>query len=67
MPKMDGWEVLAVLRRLRPETYVVVASGYDLAQLRQERRAVVPDGWLQKPFLADELAALLPTQPSKPA
>lgn len=60
MPNMDGWEVLAALRRLRPDAYVVVVSGYDLAEIKQERREVVPDGWLQKPFQANALAALLP-------
>jgi CheY-like chemotaxis protein len=60
MPKMGGWELLAALRKLRADTYVVVASGYDLAGLRQERRAVQPDAWLQKPFSAKELAAALP-------
>ena len=59
MPGMDGWEVLAELRRRRPDVFVVVASGYDLARLRKERRDVQPDAWLQKPFNAGELAALL--------
>ncbi len=59
MPGMDGWEVLAELRRRRPDLYVIVASGYDLARLRKERRDVQPDAWLQKPFNATELAALL--------
>jgi hypothetical protein len=26
-----------------------------------------PDAWLQKPFLKDELAALLPSVPTKPS
>ncbi len=62
MPGMDGWEVLAELRRRRPDVYVVVASGYDLARLRKERRDVQPDAWLQKPFNAGELVALLAPQ-----
>ena len=59
MPGMDGWEVLAALRRLRPSTYVVVASGCDLAALRSEPREVEPDGWLQKPFCTKDLSAFL--------
>lgn len=66
MPEMDGWQVLEALRRLRPDAYVVVASGYDLARIQQERREILPDAWLQKPFDATELAALLPPRRTTP-
>ncbi len=59
MPGLDGWQVLAALRAQRPDVYVVVASGLDVAQLKLERREVQPDGWLQKPFGAAPLAAAL--------
>jgi CheY-like chemotaxis protein len=59
MPGLDGWAVLGELRRLWPALWVVVASGYDVAQLQSEGRAVVPDGWVQKPFDAEELGRLL--------
>jgi PAS domain S-box-containing protein len=66
MPGMDGWAVLAALRERRPDLYVVLASGYDVAQLRSERRAVTPDAWLQKPFTAEELEVLLPRAGGRP-
>jgi PAS domain S-box-containing protein len=61
MPGLDGWDVLAALRKMRPDVYVVVASGYDLGELRKERREVQPDGWLQKPFSTADLSLLLPS------
>lgn len=65
MPGMNGWEVLAALRLLRPSLHVVVASGYDLAQVRAEPREVQPDAWLQKPYKLADLGALYP-QPASP-
>ncbi len=63
MPGLDGWEVLAALRLLRPSLHVVVASGYDVARLREEPREVQPDAWLQKPYKLAELAALYARRP----
>ncbi len=59
MPGMDGWEVLAALRHRDPKVYVVLASGYDVDQLRAEQRDVVPNGWLQKPYSLHALASIL--------
>ncbi len=58
LPDMDGWRVLASLRHLRPDIFVVVASGYELAKLRRGFRDDYPDGWLQKPYRLADLAAL---------
>lgn len=58
MPEMDGWQVLTALRSRRPELFVVVASGFDLAALRRQFRDDQPDGWLQKPFPIADLAAI---------
>ena len=58
LPDMDGWRVLASLRHLRPDVFVVVASGYELARLRHGFRDDHPDGWLQKPYPLADLAAL---------
>jgi signal transduction histidine kinase len=63
MPGMDGWQVLAALRQRRADLFVVVVSGYDVAELCFETREVEPDRWLQKPFSSAQLTALL-SQPS---
>jgi CheY-like chemotaxis protein len=62
MPGMDGAEVFAELRRLRPDLPVVLASGYDprdgVAGSVGERHSA----FVQKPFrLADILRALRET------
>ena len=33
MPRMDGWETLAALRKLSPDIPVILSSGYDEAQV----------------------------------
>jgi CheY-like chemotaxis protein len=59
MPGMDGWEVLAALRAHDPNAYVVLASGYDVDQLRGEQREILPNGWLQKPYSLGALSSIL--------
>jgi CheY-like chemotaxis protein len=58
MPGEGGWKVLAAMRRRAPDHYIVIASGFDVAQLRDEDRALAPDAWLQKPFGLREVAEL---------
>jgi PAS domain S-box-containing protein len=48
MPRMDGLELLAKLRELRPDLPVVVMTGYSAAEAGH--RALNADGTLQKPF-----------------
>ena len=50
MPRMDGWETLAALRRLDPALPVVLASGYDREQIMAEAHADRPSAFLGKPF-----------------
>lgn len=50
MPKMDGWETLAALRRLRPGLSVVLASGYDQAQVMTGEHDEWPQAFLHKPY-----------------
>ena len=60
MPLMSGADVVAALRRKRPDLPVVVCSGYD----RDGRGPVQADAYLPKPFRIDALertlAKLLP-------
>ncbi len=63
MPRLDGMEVLRLLRRLRPDVRVLIMSGYGDEEVAQ-RFGVQPSAmFIQKPFqhrdLAARLAALL--------
>jgi CheY-like chemotaxis protein len=50
MPRMDGWETLAALRRLSPDIPVVLSSGYDKAQVMAGDHTEQPDAFLGKPY-----------------
>jgi PAS domain S-box-containing protein len=55
MPRMDGWETLAALRRLAPGLPVVLASGYDKAHVMAGDHPVLPEAFLSKPYRLHEL------------
>lgn len=57
MPVMDGWSVIAVLSRYRPDLPILCMSGYS--RLDQASRLASYPGvpLLSKPFTADALAA----------
>ncbi len=61
MPNMDGWQTLTALRALAPNLPVVLASGYDEAQVMQGDHAEVPQAFLQKPYKKKELRLALMT------
>jgi PAS domain S-box-containing protein len=61
MPGMDGWETLAQLRSLRPDIPVVLASGYEEAQLMQGDHPHRPRVFLHKPYLKSDLEAAIYT------
>ena len=50
MPRMDGWETLAALRKLSPDIPVVLSSGYDEAQVMTGDHTEQPDAFLGKPY-----------------
>jgi CheY-like chemotaxis protein len=50
MPHLDGVETLRELRRLDPDVYVVVASGWAEAEVEARFRGERPDGFMRKPF-----------------
>ena len=59
LPDMRGDQLLLALRTARPDLPVVIASGYDRATL-QKRMAGIPNlQFIDKPFLPEDLAALL--------
>ncbi len=63
MPRMDGWETLSVLRRIRPDIPVVLASGHDESKVITNDHTELPQVFLQKPYqkaaLKDALARAL--------
>ena len=50
MPKMNGWETLAALRKLRPEIPVILSSGYDESNVRAHASDEHPQAFLSKPY-----------------
>ena len=50
MPRMDGWETLAALRKLSPDIPVVLSSGYDKTQVMAGDHTEQPDAFLGKPY-----------------
>jgi PAS domain S-box-containing protein len=57
MDGMDGIEALPKIRAMAPTLPVLVTSGHDLEDLRQQFGNTQPDGFLLKPFRPRELVA----------
>jgi len=57
MPRMNGWETLTSLRKIRPDIPVILASGYDEAQVMAAENPEQPQAFVAKPF---QLATLRP-------
>jgi CheY-like chemotaxis protein len=55
MPRMDGWEVLARLRDVRPDVPVLLASGYDEPDVPARWPGLRAPEFLHKPFRPEEL------------
>jgi PAS domain S-box-containing protein len=55
MPKMGGEEAFLEIRRLRPETRVILSSGFNEEESVDRFLGKGPDGFLQKPFQPQEL------------
>ncbi len=60
MPRMNGFETLAALRRIRPDIPFVMASGHDASKLFTDDHLEIPQIFLHKPYqkalLKDALA-----------
>ncbi len=59
MPRMDGAETLAELRRIRPEVPVVLASGYAERELQDRFADAGFNGFLQKPYTVADMTRKL--------
>jgi PAS domain S-box-containing protein len=59
MPRLDGWGTLEALRELEPGLPVILASGFDQAQVMAKARSQRPQAFLAKPFDLKQLRAAL--------
>ncbi len=56
LPGMSGGETLGHLRELKPDLVVMISSGYAEAEALRPFEGVRISGFLQKPYLAQDLA-----------
>jgi two-component system, cell cycle sensor histidine kinase and response regulator CckA len=59
MPRMNGWQTLAALRKLSPGIPVILCSGNDEAQVLIGDHPERPQAFLHKPYQKVELQAAL--------
>jgi len=57
MPRMSGEETCRALRSVRDDIRVLVSSGYSEAEAAQRFDGDAVDGFLQKPYLTNDLVA----------
>lgn len=48
MPRMNGWETLSALRRIRPDIPVILASGHDESKVIGDSQPSGLQGFLHK-------------------
>lgn len=66
LPDMDGLAIFPYAKSRRPDAKVIVCSGYALDGPTQALMDVGADGFLQKPFSAEKLAAKIDEVLAKP-
>ncbi|WP_319409839.1 PAS domain S-box protein [uncultured Desulfosarcina sp.] len=59
MPDLSGRQVLARLKKIRPGIKVLLSSGYSLDGMGTNGNEAVGDGFIQKPYHIEKLAATL--------
>ena len=67
MPRMDGWETLHALRKIRPDLPVVLTSGYEESQVMSSNHRAKPQAFLHKPYRRGDLRTALATAMRTPA
>ena len=55
MPRMNGWDTLAALRKISPDIPVILSSGYDEAHVMADEHPEPPNAFLGKPYLFNGL------------
>ena len=56
MPRMNGWETLAALRKLSSDIPVILSSGYDEAHVMAGEHPERPNAFLGKPYQREGLS-----------
>jgi DNA-binding NtrC family response regulator len=56
---MGGWETISALRAIRHDLPVVLASGYDEANVMAGEHSELPDFFLNKPYDLDKLGDMI--------
>lgn len=59
MPKMDGFEVLAHVRKINPKAYVVIISGIGTLEVVKKAIAAGVNGFIAKPYTNCKIAEVL--------
>jgi two-component system cell cycle sensor histidine kinase/response regulator CckA len=59
MPDLSGRQVLEQLKKIQPDIKVILSSGYSLSGLGEDGQGMAGDGFIQKPYQIDQLAAVL--------
>jgi nitrogen-specific signal transduction histidine kinase/CheY-like chemotaxis protein len=50
MPRMNGWDTLAALRKISPNIPVILSSGYDEARVMADEHSERPNAFIGKPY-----------------
>lgn len=59
MPRMNGWQALEALRALSPDIPVILMSGYDETRVMDGHHSELPQAFLQKPFIRQDLKSAI--------
>ncbi len=59
MPNMNGDEAFYEIRKLREDIPVIISSGYAEAEIVTRFPSKYPDGFLQKPYSANQLKRIV--------
>jgi len=62
MPQMDGLELLAEIKKLHPQTIVILITAYSGRYSNDDVLEAGADGFISKPFKSDEIAGTLQKQ-----
>ncbi|OGV44542.1 MAG: hypothetical protein A2X46_03055 [Lentisphaerae bacterium GWF2_57_35] len=61
MPHMSGQEVFRSLREINPDVRVILSSGYTAEHARSQFLDLLPDGFVQKPYVTHALLSAVRT------
>jgi PAS domain S-box-containing protein len=59
MPRMNGWETIAALRKLSPDIPVILSSGYDEARVMADEHTERPNAFIGKPYQLKSLGTAI--------